>query len=68
MFTRAGFAIYVQDDYVVRSALWKRGYVLVIIGGGITGFVQVNDTHMHRPIEAVYRLEESKKMLQKLEI
>ena len=48
MFTHAGFAIYVLDNYAVHlmpevvSGLWKRGYVLVIIGGGMTGFVQVN--------------------------
>jgi len=53
MFSHQNFAIYVLDDYAVhlmpevRQALWKRGYILVVTGGGITGFVQVNDTHLH---------------------
>ena len=45
MFTEQSFAIYVLDDYSVhlmpevRQALFKKGYVLVITGGGITGDV-----------------------------
>ena len=41
------FALYVLDDYTVhcmpevRQALLKRGYFLVVIGGGITGDCQV---------------------------
>ena len=43
MFTEQSFAIYVLNDYSVhlmpeiRQALFKKGYVLVIISGGITG-------------------------------
>ena len=60
------------DDYAVhlmpevRKALWDRGYVLVIIGGGITGFVQVNDTHLHKKLKSEYRIKESALMLEKL--
>ena len=60
------------DDYAVhlmpevRKALWDRGYVLVIIGGGITGFVQVNDTHLHKKLKSEYRTKESALMLEKL--
>ena len=72
IFTQANYAIYVLDSYAVhlmpevRVALWERGYVLVIIGGGITGFMQVNDTHLNRLIRAEYRKEEAKLMLEKL--
>lgn len=53
-FTQKDYAIYVLDDYAVhlmpevRKALFQRGYILVIMGGGITGFLQANDTHLHR--------------------
>ena len=50
----------------VRQALWKRGYILVVIGGGITGFVQVNDTHLHRALKMEYKNKESLLMLEKL--
>ena len=45
-FTQKGFAIYVIDNYAVRlmpeirKALYKRGYILILMGGGITGFIQ----------------------------
>ena len=41
------------DDYAVhlmpevRQTSWNRGYILVVIGWGITSFVQVNDTPLH---------------------
>ena len=44
-FTQKGFAIYVTDDYAVhlmpeiRKALYERGYILILMGGGITGFI-----------------------------
>lgn len=61
MFSHAGFAIYVLDDYSVhlmpeiKGALRKKGYILVIIGEGIIGFVQVNDTHLHKELKKEYR-------------
>lgn len=49
MFTgEKDYAIYVLDDYAVhlmpevRQALRKRGYILVLIGGGVTGDIQVS--------------------------
>ena len=45
---------------VMRQALWERGYILVIVGGEIKGFVQLNNTHLHR----VLRLCIEKKSLQ----
>jgi len=72
IFSYANFAIYVLDDYAVhlmpevRKALWSRGYILVIIGGGITGFMQVNDTHLHKQLKSEYRNKESALMLEKL--
>ena len=50
----------------VRQALQKRGYVLIVIGGGITGDCQINDTHFHNPLKAKYRELESELMLKKL--
>ena len=51
LFSQKDYALYILDDYSVhllpelRASLLKKGYVLVVIGGGITGDVQVNDTH-----------------------
>ena len=45
--TGQGYALYILDDYSVhimdsvKEALLKRGYILVHIGGGITGDIQV---------------------------
>ena len=73
MFTRQSSAIYVLDDYSVhlmlegRQALLKKGYILVIIGGGITGDIQINDTNCHRDLKK-HRDPEIKLMLEQLEI
>ena len=56
IFTPKNYAIYVLDDYSVhimreiKEALLKRGYVLVIIGGRVTGDIQINDTDLHSPL------------------
>ena len=71
MFTEKSFAIYVLDDCsvnlmpVVRQALLKKGYVLVIIGGGITGNIQINDTSCHPDLKK-HRDSEIKLMLEQL--
>ena len=45
LLTCKDFAIYVFDDNVVhlmperRKLRWEPGYVLIIIGGGITGYI-----------------------------
>ena len=57
LFTEQSFAIYVLDDYSVhlmlevRQALFKKGYAVVIIDGGITGDIQINDTNCHRDLK-----------------
>ena len=72
-FTQKGFAVYVIDDYAVhfmpeiRKALYKRGYILILKGGGITGFIPANDTDLHKRLEALYREEEMNLMLKMLE-
>ena len=49
------------------DSLEKRLYcILVNISGGITGFVQVNDTHLHHVLKSQYRKKESQLMLPKL--
>ena len=67
------FAIYVLDNYAVhlmaevRTLLWERGYVLIISGGGITGYIQENDTHVHRALKREYQDLEAELMLSMLE-
>jgi len=46
--------------------LYAKGYVLVVFGGGITGDLQINDTHLHRNLKTAYRLRESKLLIEKL--
>ena len=47
-----------------RQALFKKGYVFVIIGGGITGDIQINDTNCHGGLKKHYRDLEMKLMLE----
>ena len=51
---------------VMRQALWEWGYILVIIGGRITGIIQVNDIHLHRVLTMKHKKKEGALMLQKL--
>ena len=51
---------------VMRQALWERGYILVIIGGRITGIVRVNDIHLHRVLTLNHKKKEGALMVQKL--
>ena len=73
-FTQKNFAIYVLDDYAVhlipdiRKELYMRGYILVVMGGGITGFIQANDTDLHHHLKAKYRHREMELMLKMLEV
>ena len=59
-FTCKDFAIYVLNDYAVhqmgevRKLLWERSYVLTIIVGHITGYIQENETHVHRALKRKY--------------
>ena len=61
------------DDYSahlhpeVKEALKKKGYFLVILPGGITGDLQVNDADVHHPLKSSYREKESLLMIEKLQ-
>ena len=72
IFTPKNYAIYVLDDYSVhivpeiKEALLKRGYVPVIIGGGVTGDIQINDTDLHSLLKAKYRELEQLLMIDQL--
>ena len=49
--------IFMLDDYsahldsAAKESLTKRGYFLVILPGGITGDLQVNDIDLHHPLK-----------------
>ena len=49
-FFQKDYVIYVLDDYSVhlmsevRKAFFQREYILVVMGGCVTGFIQTNDT------------------------
>ena len=64
--------IFTLDDYSahlppeIETALFKKGYFLIHVGGGITGDVQVNDTTYHKQSKAVYRKKEMELMLDQL--
>ena len=52
--------IYVLDNCVaimpeIKKVLTKRGYVPVLIGGGVTGNIQLNDTDLHVPLKAKFQ-------------
>lgn len=67
LFSQKDYALYILDNYSVhllpelRQSLLQKGYVLVVIGGGITGDVQVNDTHLHHRLKAKYREKDTEK-------
>ena len=72
IFTQKNNALYILDNFSVhcqsevKQKLLQRGYIPVIMGGGITGDLQINDTHLHHQLKAKYRYHESELMLQKL--
>ena len=53
--------ILTADDYKghkdprIFELCWERGYLLILIGGGITGAVQTCDTHLHLPMSMKYQ-------------
>ncbi len=53
--------ILTADDYKghkdprIFELCWERGYLLILIGGGITGAVQTCDTHLHLPLSTKYQ-------------
>ena len=68
----SNYALYILDDYSVhitnevRKALLAKGYILAAIGGGITGDVQCNDTHVHHPLKKRYGELEAEIMIEML--
>ena len=50
----------------VQEALYLKGYILVCLGGGITGDVQTNDTAMHKLLKGTYREKEQRTLTEKL--
>ena len=73
MFTEKRYTIYVSDGYSVhlmpevRQALLKKGFALVVIEGGITGDIQINDTSCHQNLKKHYREFEMNLMLEQLD-
>ena len=71
-YTQKNYLIYVLDDYVVHlmrekmKILFQRGYILVVMGGGIAWFIQANDIHLHRRLKACYCDLEMELMTEKL--
>ena len=63
--------IFTLNDYSAHlhpeESLKKKGYFLVILPGGITGDLQVNDTDVHHPLKSSYREKESLLMIKKLQ-
>ena len=64
--------IFTFDDYSVHfppeieTALFKKGYFFIHIGGGITGDVQMNDNIYHTQSKPVYWKKEMELMLEQL--
>ena len=52
----------------IRKACYQRGYVLVVMGGGISGFIQANDPDLHRHLKWKCRGRKMELMLKKLEV
>lgn len=50
----------------IRRELNRKGYILVIICGGITGDIKNNDTHCHHNLESKYREYDIQLMLKQL--
>ena len=56
------YSVHVMSE--VRQELPKRGYVLVVLGGGITGDVQINDTPLHHRLKSVNCKKETELMME----
>ena len=68
LFSHARYKISALDDYSVYSCpelkltLYKNGYFLIVMGGGITCDLQVNDTEYYRQLKGEYRYLEQEIM------
>ena len=50
----------------VKEVFLKRGYAPIIVGDGVTGDIQINDTDIHRPLKEKYRALEQQLMIDQL--
>ena len=50
----------------IKEAVLKRGYILVVIRGRVTGDIQVHDKDVHSPLKAEYRQLEQELMIYQL--
>ena len=55
-------AVHLQEDmhWLNMATYW------FFLGGVVIGFIQINDTHMHRPVKTAYRQGKIKSMIEKL--
>ena len=58
----------VHLELSIKEAIYKKEYFLIIIGGGITGDIQCNETHYHKKAKALYRDREMAMMIDKLNL
>ena len=54
-------------DAIIRLA-WQYKFVVVFVGGGATGVVQVNDTHLHGPLSRDYLDREMTCMFEAMQV
>ena len=72
IFTPKNYTVYVLDDYSVhlmpevKEAFLNRRYLSIVIDGGITGDIQINDTDIHRPLKEKYQALEQQLMIDQL--
>ena len=45
-FNLHNYAVHLMPE--IRKALYEGGYILILMGGGITGFIQANDTDLRK--------------------
>ena len=55
-------------DASLDAMVHEAGHAILRIGGHLTGLVQVNDTHAHGPMTAVYKKRESLEAFEQLSI
>ena len=62
------------DDCIIhfmseaKAALPKKGHIFVRIGEGVTRDIEINDAHIHDPLEAKYRKLKQRLMINQLRL
>ena len=65
-----GWRIIMADDHsphlhkLVKDLCWKRGYIFIAHGGGVTPFVQTVDTDLNQPAKRRYISQETAELLE----